>query len=98
MGHAGRADLRGRRPYPTHFLATYPVAYRLQNTSAHVALTFKDNTGGSGARWLVYSATGAQPIASTKVYPPEADTQLTAEGKTTLKYAATDNWGNVEAT
>src|SRR5262249_32086626 len=39
-----------------------------------------------------------QTIPPSLAYPPSVNVQLNAEGKTTLHYAATDNWGNVEAT
>ena len=62
-----------------------------------VALAAADNAGGSGVASITYSATGAQPIAGTTVNGAGAAVAISAEGTTTLTYAATDNAGNAEA-
>src|SRR5205085_64326 len=57
-----------------------------------------DNTGGSGVKQITYSASGAQPIASTPVNGATATVSLTTEGTTFLSYSAKDNAGNTEGT
>jgi hypothetical protein len=71
-------------------------------TSEHVEVTLnaQDNEDGSGVKELTYSATGAQPIASTTVLAAELPKQLpiiNIEGTTTISYFATDNAGNQES-
>jgi hypothetical protein len=65
-------------------------------SNVQVALTATDNPGGSGAKQIVYSATGAQPIASTTIASASAVIPVTADGQTILTFAATDNAGNAE--
>jgi hypothetical protein len=63
-----------------------------------VTLDASDNSGGSGVDTLTYSASGAQPIASTTVPAaalPAAVT-ITTPGVTTLTYSAIDDAGNQE--
>jgi alpha-tubulin suppressor-like RCC1 family protein len=60
-----------------------------------VSLSAAD-TGGSGVEEIVYSATGAQPIASTTVPGDAASIPITTEGETAITYHATDNAGNTE--
>ena len=55
-----------------------------------------DNPGGIGVRSIAYSATGAQPIASTTVSGAMAAFTISAEGTTDIAYYATDWAGNVE--
>jgi Tol biopolymer transport system component len=65
-----------------------------------VTLGARDEEGGSGLKELTYSATGAQPIASTTVPASELPKQLPtidAEGTTTVSYFATDAAGNRES-
>lgn len=60
-----------------------------------VGMSATDN-GGSGVKQITYSASGAQPIASTTVPGSSATLTATTEGTTTVAYFATDNAGNVE--
>jgi len=61
-------------------------------------LTATDGAGGSGVKQIAFTATGAQPIAATVVNGSSASMTLSAEGQTTISFAATDHAGNVEAT
>jgi hypothetical protein len=54
--------------------------------------------GGSGVASITYAATGGQTIASTTVNGASAQPSITANGLTTLTYAAKDVAGNSEAT
>jgi hypothetical protein len=58
-----------------------------------VTLTATAASGGLPVQSLTYSATGAQPIASTTVQGSTASVTLSAEGTTTLSYFATDQAG-----
>src|SRR5215469_1265211 len=66
------------------------------NTNVTVSFNATDNSGGSGVKQITFSATGAQPIASTVVSGASASVNITSEGVTTVSYFATDNAGNVE--
>jgi len=55
-------------------------------------------TDPSGVASITYSATGAQPIASTTVSGATAHTLITAIGTTTVSFFATDTLGNIGAT
>ena len=62
-----------------------------------VALSATDDPTGSGVASITYSATGAQPIASTTVSGDSTSVSITTEGITTLSYFATDVDGNTSA-
>ena len=66
------------------------------NSNVNVSLSATDNTNGSGVREIVYSASGAQTIASTTASGASANLSITAEGITTVSYFARDNAGNTE--
>jgi len=66
-------------------------------TDATVTLSAVDNAGGSGVQSVTYAASGAQTMASITVNGNSATVVLSAEGQTTLTYAARDNAGNVSA-
>lgn len=68
------------------------------NKSATISLNATDGACGSGVKSITYSASGAQPIASTTVSGSSAIVAITIQGSTTLSYFATDNANNVEAT
>ncbi|MFE2875223.1 OmpL47-type beta-barrel domain-containing protein [Streptomyces roseus] len=53
-----------------------------------------DGSCGSGVQKITYSASGAQPIASTDVSGASAAVPITTNGVTTVTYTATDNAGN----
>lgn len=61
-----------------------------------VTLTSTDNTGGSGVKQIVYSASGAQSISPTTVNGANANFTISVEGETTITYFARDNAGNTE--
>jgi hypothetical protein len=61
-----------------------------------VHLRAADEAGGSGVQSVTYSATGANPIATTTVPGAAADPVISAEGVTTLTFHATDRAGNAE--
>jgi hypothetical protein len=68
------------------------------NTSAvSVTLTATDNAGGSGVQSIRFSLSGAQ-VSSGVVTGNSATIAITAEGTTTVSYAASDVAGNVETT
>lgn len=61
-----------------------------------VTLVAIDDPGGSGVDTITYSATGAQTIFSTVVSGSGASFTVSAQGLSTVAYAATDIAGNVE--
>ena len=65
------------------------------NVPVNITLSAMD-TGGSGVREIVYSATGALPISSTTVAGASTTFSVAAEGITTISYFARDNDGNTE--
>ena len=67
------------------------------NTNVNVLLAAEDNNGGSGVESITYSATGAQPIASTTVNAATTALTISAEGETTITYHASDVAGNDES-
>jgi Concanavalin A-like lectin/glucanases superfamily len=84
---------------PTTIISAFPApnANGWNNTSVIVQLNASDNSGGAGLQQITYSATGAQPIASTTVNAPSTSINITAEGTTTISYYAIDRSGNIEA-
>ncbi|MFD7837191.1 IPT/TIG domain-containing protein [Streptomyces sp. NPDC059761] len=64
---------------------------------ATVNITAGDGSCGSGIQKITYSASGAQPIASTVVSAANAAVPITVNGVTTVTYTATDNAGNTSA-
>src|SRR3989475_6312277 len=66
------------------------------NTNVTVNLGSTDGADGSGVKELIYSASGAQPVASTTVADGSASISFTTEGVTTLTHFARDNAGNEE--
>jgi hypothetical protein len=73
--------------------ATAPAAW----TQGPATVSLDATDGGSGVASITYSATGANPMAQTTVDGAHVDIPVTAEGVTTITYAATDKAGNVEA-
>lgn len=57
-------------------------------------ITASDEAGGSGVKNITYSASGAQPIASTTVTGSAAQVTITAEGVTVITFTAVDEAGN----
>lgn len=59
-----------------------------------VTLAALDEEAGSGVASLMYSATGAQPIAETTVNVAQHPLVITAQGTTTITFRASDVAGN----
>ena len=68
-----------------------PSGWSAQNVT--VALAATDNAGGSGVKEITYTVASV----SKTVSGASASIPVTAEGATTIAYAAKDNAGNVEA-
>ncbi|MFB7466179.1 IPT/TIG domain-containing protein [Streptomyces sp. NPDC056224] len=64
---------------------------------ANVNIGALDGSCGSGVLKITYSASGAQPIASTDIPGAAAAVAITAEGVTVVTYTATDAAGNTSA-
>jgi hypothetical protein len=109
--HTVAIGVRDGPPVTTPIVEPAPNANGWNNTTpVTVTLAAADNLGSSGIQSITYSATGAQPIApftatvangqlvinqgfagASTALPP-----ITAEGITTITYAATDTAGNAE--
>ena len=63
-----------------------------------VNLNASDGSGQSGVKEITYSATGATTIASTTASGASVTVVFSAEGTTTLTFAAKDTVGNTETT
>lgn len=75
-----------------------PNAAGWYNQNVSVALNATDGGAcSSGVSQVVYSASGAQTIASTTVNGATASVPVTSEGVTTITYQAKDNAGNQSA-
>jgi hypothetical protein len=83
---------------PTTVATTTPAANAngWNNSNVTIALTATDNAGGSGLQQIAFSATGAQPIASTNIAGSLASALINAEGITNFSFFATDLAANVE--
>ena len=86
-------------PVTTATVSPSPSANGWNNTDVTVTLGSTDNeaAGGTGARQITYSASGAQSIDSTVVQGNSASVTVNAEGITTITFFATDFAENVEA-
>lgn len=84
-------------PATTAMLSPQPNAAGWNNTNVAVTLDASDNPDGSGVKQISYSTSGAQTIAPTATSSASTVINLTAEGKTTITYFATDIAGNAEA-
>ncbi|HEV2902727.1 MAG TPA: hypothetical protein VGW30_05645, partial [Gaiellaceae bacterium] len=82
------------KPTITASVAPPPNAAGWHSSNVTVTLTATDDATGSGIKSITYSATGAQPIASTTVNAATTNVVITTDGITTLSYFATDNAGN----
>lgn len=67
------------------------------SSPATVNISAGDGSCGSGVQKITYSASGAQPIASTDVSGASAAVPVTTDGVTTVTFTATDNAGNTSA-
>ncbi len=78
-------------------LSPPPNAAGWNNADVTVYLHATDDPGGSGVERVTYSTAGAQTATPTTVTGASAAVLITAEGTTTVSYAATDKAGNAEA-
>jgi probable HAF family extracellular repeat protein len=76
-------------------LSPEPNINRWNSNDVAVTLEATD-TGGSNVEGIVYSASGSQTIEETTVGGNITSLHITAEGETTITYAARDHAGNVE--
>lgn len=90
------ADNDTADPTTTAEPSPQPNANGWNSSDVTVSLNATDDTGGSGVKEITYSATGAQPIASTTLPGNTAPVNITVEGETTITYFAKDNAGNTE--
>ncbi|RKT06193.1 IPT/TIG domain-containing protein [Streptomyces sp. 3211.6] len=67
------------------------------SSPATVDISGSDGSCGSGIQKITYSASGAQPVASTDVPGASAAVPITVDGVTTVTFTATDNAGNTSA-
>jgi len=85
-------------PITTATLSPQPNPDGWNNANVKVTLNSTDNEpGGTGVKQITYSASGAQPIATTSVNAASYPIFISSEGITVLNFFATDNAGNVEA-
>jgi hypothetical protein len=84
-------------PVTTVTLSQAANAAGWHNSNVVVTLSTTDNLNGSGVHDITYSATGAQTIGSTTSVGSSASVTVSAEGTTSVTFAAKDNAGNVEA-
>ena len=73
-----------RAPPPTIASATGYTFGDWTKNNVSVNLNATDNAGGSGVKEITYSASGAQPIASTTASGASVSLRITALGTTTL--------------
>jgi hypothetical protein len=85
-------------PETTATVTPAPNAAGWNATPVEVVLSARDDEGGSGVESITYSATGAQTVPPTTVPGDRAVVPVSAEGVTTISYAARDRRGNVEET
>lgn len=84
-------------PVTTAAVSPGPNPNGWNNSDVTVTLNSTDDEpGGTGVKQVAYSATGAEPLASTLVPGASASITLSVEGITTITFFSTDNVGNVE--
>jgi FtsP/CotA-like multicopper oxidase with cupredoxin domain len=84
---------RGHAPTVTATVSPAPNAAGWNNSNVTVTITAVDYLGGTGIASITYSASGAQPIASTTVPGSTTSFAISTEGVTAITYYATDNLG-----
>ena len=93
----GNAPLDTSPPVTSIAPSPAPNGAGWNNTNVTVNLSSTDPDGTADVAAVQYSATGAQPIATTLVAGSSASFTLTAEGVTTITYFAIDRAGNTDA-
>jgi len=83
-------------PVTTATQSNQPNTVGWHNADVTVTLHAADGATGSGVKELVYSAAGAQPIATTAILGDAASIDIRADGTTTLTFFARDKKGNQE--
>jgi len=83
-------------PSTTATLTPLPNADGWNKANVTVKLVAATPSGTTPVQSITYSASGAQPIASTTVNGKTTSVVISGAGETTLTYAATDAAGNVE--
>jgi alpha-tubulin suppressor-like RCC1 family protein len=89
------ANVDNTAPNSTDMVSPTPNAAGWNNSDVTVNLNATD-TGGSGVREILYSATGTQTIPSTTDPGDSAQVPITTEGETTITYLAKDHAGNTQ--
>jgi hypothetical protein len=83
-------------PTTTATLSAPPNANGWYKQNVTITLRATDQAALSGIKEITYSATGAQPIAQTKVSGSSKQLTITKDGQTTITYFATDQAGNAQ--
>jgi hypothetical protein len=83
-------------PTTTAALSAQPNANGWYKQNVTITLRATDQAALSGIKEITYSATGAQPIAQTKVSGSSKQLTITKDGQTTITYFATDQAGNAQ--
>lgn len=89
-----KMDLRAPTTGATVAPARNSAGWSKEN--ATIELVANDGLG-AGTQEIIFSATGAQPIASTTVPGSLAEVRITTPGTTTITYQARDRVGNLAA-
>jgi probable HAF family extracellular repeat protein len=82
-------------PNTTATILPEPNAAGWNNKDVTVTLDATDE-GGSNVEGITYSVSGAQPMDDRTVHGSSTHLSVTAEGETTITYAARDHAGNTE--
>lgn len=85
-------------PPPTVSASATPLPGSSGYARGPVAVTITGSSAGAGIASLTYSATGAQPLATTTSTGSSALVTVNADGETDLAYFATDTAGVASAT
>ncbi len=95
--HVPTVTVNGRATFQNTSGVAVGTLTHLQCWDSHgITLTLNATDTGSGVASLSYSATGAQPIASTTASTLPVKLSVSTNGSTTVDYHATDKAGNVE--
>jgi Carboxypeptidase regulatory-like domain/Kelch motif/Galactose oxidase, central domain len=91
-----RLSCESAPPASSAVISPEPIAGGWNKTDVTVTLRAIDNANGADVKELTYTASGAQPIATTTVGGMSVSIPITAEGETTITYFAADNVDNIE--